>query len=150
GAVKDAYPKEPTLLDWLAVEPTFTPNPVQQWYSASVIYAASQWLADLEASGRMGLIWTFHTAVAQGLMSVRSTPYYGPKGRRYDVNMRPLEETIVTAPRNIDGSPRTSAILSVKANTRQRNLQYYQDQLFIGWEAATHLVEQRLGRTHRS
>jgi len=150
GAVKDAFPTEPSLLAWLAIEPTFKPNPVQQWYSASVVYAAAQWLEDLHAQGRKGLIWTFHKAVAQGLMSVSQTPYYGAKGQRFDVNMRALEETLVTASRNADGTPRTSAILSAKANGRQRNLQHYQDQLFVGWEAATHLVEQRLGRTHRS
>lgn len=150
GAVKDAFPGEPTLAAWQDIKDTFVPNPVQQWYSASVVYAAAQWAADREAAGKRVLIWTVHRAMAQGIMSVSNIPYYGAKGRRFDVNMSPQDETLVTAPRQSDGSPITSAILSVHANRRQRNLQHYQEQLIVGWESATHYVEQMLGRTHRT
>jgi hypothetical protein len=153
GAVKEAYPEEPALLAWQEIqvrEPVFVPNPVQTWYSASVVYAAAQLIQDLEATGERCMVWTWHRAMAQALISVTGLPYYGAEGMRHDVNMKKGKESIERNPRNPDGSPRSSIILSAQANRRGRNLQYYNHAIAIGWEAATHLIEQMLGRYHRT
>lgn len=149
AAVADAHPNHIDLIEWRQVEPTFIPNPVTEWYSGSVVYRLAQWIRDEEAQGHKVLLWVRSRPMAQALMSVIDVPYYGSKGLRHDVNMRPQKDSIETARRNPDGSPCTSAILSFDANHIVRNLQRYWRVGIVGWEGATDRVEQWLGRVHR-
>lgn len=160
AAVAEAMPNDETLLEWRKCEAQtwpgiygdkpFEPNPVATWYSASVVYTAAQWIEYWEARGEKVLVWARSRPMAQGIMSVTNTPYYGSKGMRHDQYFKPGKESIENCKRNADGSPISSAILSFDANYKVRNLQRYNRQLIIGWNGAANEVEQWLGRTHRS
>lgn len=153
GAVELAHPQNAALLAWQAIqarEPVFVPNPVATWVSASVVYTAAQWIQHWEAQGEKVMVWVRSKPMAQALMSVCDVPYYGSKGLRHDQLFRPQRESIENVARNPDGSPKTSALLSFPANHIVRNLQRYNRSLIIGWEGAADMVEQFLGRDHRS
>ncbi len=153
-AVANAYPTEPSLLEWRDVRPTFEPNSVPAWLSYSVVQSAArfaheQWIQ----RGDTGIIWSKHAAFSQALSQATGFPFYGAKGERIDAYGRSMpNDTIESAIRNASkmGRPAPVAILSIDANLRGRNLQAYANNLNIGWEQAGTRVEQRLGRTHRS
>lgn len=153
-AVANAFPQEPTLLEWRVVRPSFEPNSVPVWLSHSVVVAAATYARDQWASrGETGLIWSKHSAFSLALSQATGYPFYGAKGERIDPYGRAVpEDTIGNACKQASREGRLApiAVLSIDANLRGRNLQAYQNNLNIGWEPAGTRTEQRLGRTHRS
>jgi len=134
-AVRLAYPDNAYLLAWYAVKDRFTPNSVPVWLSGSVIQAAREWLLD-DAEGP-GLVWCGNTAFGRALSAATGVPYYGAKG------LTDAGDMIDTQ----DGSE--SAVLSLGANMRGRNLQRFNRNLVINPPSSAKYLEQFFGRTHR-
>lgn len=128
------YPNEPVLVRWKAIEPTFTPNTVARPITASVLGYAAQWI---KVNGP-GLIWVQHDYVGKALSGMTGVPFFGSKGK--DPTGRYIEKY----------DSRQSAIVSLLANERGRNLQSWNRNLVIGPHPAGTKWEQAIfGRTHR-
>jgi hypothetical protein len=97
-----------------------------------VIDAAAAW-----ARKQPGLVWVQHTPVGEAIAQLTGLPYYGPKG------LTAAGASIL----RID--PTKSAILSVAANFRGRNLQAFNRALLVGCPSSAKLCEQLIGREHR-
>jgi hypothetical protein len=128
------FPDDPILLDWKEKEPTFIPNTVARPITASVLGYAVAWI---KANGP-ALIWVQHDYVGSALSAMAGVPYFGSKGRdaagRYIMKL----------------SPKQSAIVSLRANSRGRNLQAWNRNLVVGPpQAATDWEQGICGRTHR-
>lgn len=129
-----AYPNEPVLVHWQELEPTFTPNVVPRPLTASVLAYAAQWI---KVNGP-GLIWVQHEYVGQALSAMTGVPFFGSKGK--DPTGLYIEKYPSTK----------SAILSVKANGRGRNIQSWYRNLVLGPSSSPTDWEQAIaGRTHR-
>jgi hypothetical protein len=129
-----AYPDEPVLRAWQEIEPTFVPNIIPRPLTMSVLGYAAAWM---KVNGP-GLVWVQHAYVGQTLSAMTGVPYFGPKGK--DPTGLYIEKYTSTK----------SAIVSVKANGRGRNIQSWSRGLVLGpppsptdWEQAI------LGRMHR-
>lgn len=134
GEVYKAFPNEPRLVAWREMEPTFKPNVVAVPVGVSVLAKAVAWLREHSPA----LVWVQHVNVGNTLAQMAGIPYYGPKG--YDAHGRYI----------MKHDPKKSAIVSVHANKRGRNLQAWSTNLVVGprqdapsWEQAV------FGRTHR-
>jgi hypothetical protein len=132
--VAAAHRGHPALERWRVVEPTFTPNTVPVPVTASVLGYAVQWIA---VNGP-ALIWVQHTYVGETLAGMSGVPYFGPEGK-------------TSSGRYIMDHPSSqSAIVSMAANKRGRNLQAWYRNLVVGPpQAATDWEQAILGRTHR-
>lgn len=151
-AVALAYPDHPYLIDWKRVEPTFTPNSVPMWRSASVFYAAAMQAQAWREAGTTGLIWVKQAAAAGAIASLAGLPYYGAKGERIDAYGRPCpDDTIEDAIRQASkqGKQPPIAVLGFDSNREGRNLQAYHNNMIVGWVQSSSDTEQFLGRTHR-
>lgn len=158
NAVFKALPDNPAIQKWLSVRKDFTPNPVATWFTASLVNEVSKLVANWEAAGYKVIVWTFDVPVAQALMSVTGLPYYGSQGHRHTVDLKPTDDSIEDNDHmyhkdqnGLDGygAPKSSIIASVAANQYGRNLQRYCVSIWVGWDASTIDIEQRLGRQHR-
>jgi hypothetical protein len=148
-AVSRAYPDHPYLLDWKRLEPTFTPNSVPMWRSASVFYAAAMQAQRWREAGETGLIWTKQIAAGQAIASITGLPFFGAKGEKIDQYGRPCPgDTIENAIRDAKTPP--IAVVGFDSNHRGRNLQAYHNAMIVGWEQSASATEQFLGRMHRS
>lgn len=130
--VKEAYPREPAVAEWVAIEPTFKPNSVPLWLGGSVVAAAVEW-----AMREPGLVWVQHIPVGEAIGQVSGLPYYGAKG------LTAGGASIL----RID--PTRSAVVSIGSNLRGRNLQAFNRNLIIGCPQSAKYFEQLIGRTHR-
>jgi hypothetical protein len=129
------FPDDPILLDWKETEPTFVPNTVARPITATVLGYAVAWI---KANGP-ALIWVQHDYVGQALSAMSGVPYFGSKGR--DASGRYI----------MKHSPKQSAIVSLRANSRGRNLQAWNRNLVVGPpQAATDWEQGICGRTHRN
>lgn len=128
------FPNEPVLLAWKAMEPTFIPNTVARPITASVLGYAVSWIK----TNGPALIWVQHDYVGTALSAMSGVPYFGSKGK--DSSGRYIGKH----------SPKLSAIVSLKANSRGRNLQGWHKNLVVGPpQAATDWEQGICGRTHR-
>jgi hypothetical protein len=130
------YPHEPALVKWKEIEPTYDveANKKARPLTASILGYAAAWM---RVNGP-GLVWVSHTYVGQTLSAMTGVPFFGSKGK--DPTGLYIEKYPSTK----------SAILSVDANGRGRNIQSWSRNLVLGpspspteWEQAI------LGRTHR-
>jgi hypothetical protein len=135
AAVCEAYPDHPVLREWRAVKDRFEPNSVPVWLSGSVIQAARDWVLD-DAEGP-GLVWCANPPFGRALAAAAGLQYFGAKG-------------LNDAGEMIDKQDGTrSAILSLGANMRGRNLQKFNRNLVINPPSSAKYLEQFFGRTHR-
>ncbi len=134
-AVRLAFPDNLLLEEWLAVKDQFEPNSVPVWLSGSVVQMAREWLLD-DAEGP-GLVWCGNPSFGRALSAATGVPYYGAKGLTDDGDMIDKQ----------DGTE--SAILSLNANMRGRNLQRFNRNLVINPPSSAKYLEQFFGRTHR-
>ena len=129
-----AYPKAEPLLAWKEVEPTFRPNSVAVPISANVLSFAAKWLE----ANTPALVWVQHTYVGETLSKMTGVPYFAGAGK--DKCGRYIG----------DHDASQSAILSIAANSRGRNLQAWNRGLVIGPpQAATAWEQGVFGRMHR-
>lgn len=132
-AVKKAFPNHDVIIDWREIEPTFKPNSVPVWSSGSVVYAIAEW----SERNPGALIWTPHIPLGEAIAEVTGLNYYGAKG-------------LTASGASIERSdPSKTAILSVAANLRGRNLQDRNNSLIVGGVQSGKLAQQVYGRTHR-
>lgn len=128
------FPHAPELVRWKEIEPTFVPNTVPRPITATVFGYVNAWL---KANGP-ALVWVQHTYVGDVLAGMCGVPYFGPGG--LDARGRYI----------MDHSPQESAIVSLRANARGRNLQLWNSNLVVGPpQAATDWEQAICGRTHR-
>jgi hypothetical protein len=132
GRAIKRYRHEPVVQKWLKIRKTFKPNSVPRWVSGSVVYAAREW-----AKKNVGLIFTRQVAVGRAIAEVSGLEYYGAKGK--NDNGQSIEKA----------DPTRSAVLSIDANLRGRNLQGWHRMLVIGCPQAATQLEQLIGREHR-
>jgi hypothetical protein len=131
-AVRRACPGAYEVVEWLAVKPEFTPNSVPVWLSSSVVDYAARW-----ARESPGLVWCWNRDFAEALSRATGLANYGAQG--LDAAGRYIERA----------DPTRSAILSVSANMRGRNLQGWCRNLVINPPQSARYLEQIIGRTHR-
>jgi hypothetical protein len=128
------FPDDPTLVKWKEVEPTFIPNTEARPISASVLGYSVEWIR----ANTPALIWVQHDYVGAALSAMSGVPFFGSKGK--DASGRYIGKH----------SPKSSAILSLRANMRGRNLQAWSRNFVIAPpQAATEWEQGVFGRTHR-
>lgn len=129
------YPQAVEALErWREVKPSFIPNTVPVWLDDSVIQFCARWMAQ-----GPGLVWCEHRAFAIELARQTGIAYYAERG--LDGGGRYVED-------HPAGEP---AILSVASNLEGRNLQTkWSRNLIVSPPANAQVLEQLLGRTHRS
>lgn len=128
------YPNDPILIKWLETEPTFIPNTVARPISASVLGFAVAWIK----ANSPALIWVQHEYIGAALSAMSGVPFFGSQGK--DSSGRYIGKH----------SPKLSAILSLRANMRGRNLQAWNRNFVIAPPQANTEWEQGIfGRTHR-
>lgn len=122
-----APPKE--YLDWIEIEPTFTPNTVAHWFDETALEPAIEWLEK-----KRGICWVLHNEVGTKLESLTGFRYFGPgKEAAMDIEKH-----------------RAPMIASIRAHSTGRNLQgYHYKNLVICPPGTGQIWEQLLGRTHR-
>jgi len=124
----------PTYQAWVEARNAFgKPRSVARPISLSLVNYAAEWLR----INTPALVWTPHTWFGQALSHVTGVPYFQGKGKSSN------------GLRIQSYDPQYSAILSTKANSRQRNLQGWNRMLFVSPEHSNADKEQRLGRAHR-
>jgi len=106
-AVERLYPNDSAVLDWKRIKPTFKPRTSTRLQSDSVVRYAVQWMRE-----NRGLVWCYSVPLARWIARAAGTRYYGAEGRAADGAL--LDE-------NTPGGE--SAVVSIKANSRGRNLQ---------------------------
>ncbi len=121
------------LREWQAIEPTFEYQSKPLWLSDHAIEYCQEW-----GRGGPGVIWTEHRAFALRLAEVTGWSYFGEQG--FNSSGRYIE----------DASPREVAIVSRRANSTGRNLQYLWSRcLFTGLPNTALDLTQAIGRLHR-
>jgi hypothetical protein len=134
GSVALAYPNHPALTLWREIEPTYVPVTEAVPLSASVLGYAAAWLR----LNTPALVWVQHRYVGETLAAMSGVPYFGPKGKT------------AGGLYIMDHPPTRSAICSIHANRRGRNLQSWNRGLVIAPpQAATDWEQCVLGRMHR-
>ena len=123
---------------WLAIEPTFTPNPVPVWHSTEALDAAAAWLAEHPR----GVVWTEHRFFGQRLAERTGLPYFGEQGTDARTGRFILNK-------NQHPSIEGPCILSSQSNGEGRNLQWWHDMLFMTVPQNPIDVEQQIARLHR-
>lgn len=131
-AVARAYPDAEEWLCWKYWKDEIEYESVPEWLSGSTVDWCANW-----AREHVGLIWCKHVAFAEMLSQVTGLEYYGAGG--LNAHGKPIERA----------DPRRSAILSIDANLRGRNLQAWNRNLVTTWPQSARYAEQLLGRTHR-
>ena len=131
-AVARAYPEADEWLAWKEWKDAIDYESVPNWLSGSTIDWAAAWSRE-----HVGLVWCKYNAVGEALAEVTGLDYYGAGG--LNAHGKPIERA----------DPRRSAILSIDANLRGRNLQAFNRNLVLGWPQSARYAEQLLGRTHR-
>lgn len=129
--VREAYPNEPVLLNWKALQQTFEPNTVPVWINDSVIDWCLDWAQD-----NKGIVWVGHKHFGARLQS-RGLMYYGGAG--LSSSGRYIE----------DHPPGQPFAASIRSNAEGRNLQAWSKSLVTFPPANGPQTEQLLGRTHR-
>jgi len=132
-AVKKAFRDHPIIVEWYDVqEPSFKIQSVPTWLSASVVHAAAKY-----ARENVCLVWTKFEAVGEAIAKAAGLKYYGAGGLSADGGAIDRQ------------TGERSAVLSIAANLRGRNLQMFNDNYVVGAPASARDREQLYGRTHR-
>lgn len=116
---------------WGAIENAVYHESEAMWVSDFAVQAAADW-----AKEAPGIVWVEHDAFGKRLAHISKMPYYGGG---------------VDAALSIMNEPGTrSVIASMKAHGTGRNLQAFNRNLITSMPSDAALVEQVVGRTHRS
>lgn len=132
-----AFPNEPCLLRWKAIEPSYKPDQhrVPVPLTASILAYAAAWM---KVNGP-GLVWVRHDYIGHALSAMTGVPYFGSQGK----DPTGLYIAKYSAEKN--------AILSIKSNGRGRNIQSWHRNLVLGPPSSPTDWEQAIcGRTHRN
>jgi hypothetical protein len=70
--IRQAYAKDPRLIDWLEIKPTFEPNSKPFWVSDHMVEFAVGWLKEHQQ-----LVWVEHPFVGQRIAKMAGCRYYG-------------------------------------------------------------------------
>lgn len=130
----DHYPRAASrLAEWRRIEPAFVPTPSAVWIDDTTI----DWVAEWARANAPAWIWTDRPCVGERLRS-HGLPYYGAEGVDAQTGLR-----------SEDHDPRRSAVLSRRANSTGRNLQFISRNLITDVPASAIDLEQLVARTHR-
>lgn len=133
------------LLEWQAIRPTFTPNPVATWIDDTYLRAAAKWAAQ-----GPGVIWTLHVPFAERLAELTGLVWYGPQGKGKQ-RTSPTDHTMRATGTVIDQETGARPIIaSVQSNGEGRNLQAFHRNLVVCPPPTGLIWEQLIGRTHRT
>lgn len=119
------------LKAWEQQKPLFEPNQEAVWLDRTTLEYAKRWLVE-----HKGLCWVEHVAFGKELSKLAKLPYYGNGG--LDRLGRSIER---------ENGP---CIVSIQANAEGRNLQRYHKNLIVSVPPNATVLEQLIGRTHRS
>jgi hypothetical protein len=133
GAVLKAHARHEIVQAWLAIKPTFVPNSVPTWITASVVQDCVEWL------GRhRGVVVSRNPVFGQTVAKAAGVRYFGSQGEDADGTFIEKER------------PGVGAVMSLQANLEGRNLQYlWHRALMVGCERNANRVEQLISRWHR-
>lgn len=132
-AVKKAFRDHPLIVQWFdEYEPSLKLKSIPTWLSASVVHAAAKY-----AREHVCLVWSSFEVVGEAIAKAAGLKYYGPGGMSAEGGY------IGRAPTD------RSAVLSIAANLRGRNLQGFNDNYIVGMPPSARDCEQLLGREHR-
>lgn len=142
GAVALAYAEHPVHREWKAIKPTFEPNSVPVWLSASPMHSVYWWY---KRQTEPVLIWVKHREVGRALSQMLGLRYYAAKGCALDERGKPILSEYVR-----DADKTKSHIVSIDSISDGQNMQAWRRSLVVGMPKAATIVEQMLGREHRS
>lgn len=133
-AVKRAFRDHDAVQEWAAIEPLFDPdkNSKAVWFSDSVVKYCATWLRR-----NRGLLFCRYEALGRRIAAAAGVRYFGASG--LDDDGYSIQDQ--------DGSE--SAVLSLDANKRGRNLQAWCKAAVVGCPQSARDLEQLLGRLHR-
>lgn len=118
---------------WKAIEPSFTPQHVTEWFDDSIIEWCAKWLTE-----NNGLVWTTLPTFGRRLAETARAPFFHALG------VDPIAGSIET----YSAGP---AILSLSANCLGRNLQdRWSKNLFVTPPSSATNLDQAIGRTVRT
>lgn len=122
-----------SLATWRAIEPSFRPAHKVLWYDDFVVRWCIEWL-----QSERGLLWTPYPDFGETVALAAGLPFF----HRLGVCSRfgSIESY---------GSP-TGAVLSIQANSTGRNLQRWCQSLVVASPAKSDVLNQLIGRTHRT
>lgn len=123
----------PTLEAWRAVRDTFQIQPKDVWHDDTALKVCERWMKD-----NRGIVWVEHVFFGRKLAAMTGITYYGAQG------LSDRGESIVHV------KPGKAIIASVHANRTGRNLQMFSKNLVTSCPPSADVVEQLIGRTHRS
>lgn len=142
GAVALAYADHPVYRQWKDIEPTFVPNTVTQWLSATPLQTAVAWLA---RQPEPSIIWVQGRPVGRALAAMTGVEYYGAQGCVVKPDGKPDRARYIK-----EADPRRSLIASIESISDGQNMQAWRRNLIVGMPKSAATVEQLLGRTHRA
>lgn len=122
-----------TLASWRAVRDTYKIEPTDMWHDDVALNACGSWM-----ERERGIVWTEHVFFARKLARLTGAAYYGANG------CTDSGESIVHV------KPGAAIIASRQANATGRNLQMFSTNLITSCSPSAKIVEQLIGRTHRS
>ncbi len=132
GAIKDALRDHQAVQEWVALEKTVPLNSKSAFFSDSVVrYVAA------EARKLPMLVFCEFEEVGRRIAHAAGLRYFGAGG---------LDDNGASITRL---NPSKSAILSLNANMRGRNLQAWHEAMVVGCPQSARDLEQLLGREHR-
>ena len=129
------HPLAKLYQEWLAVKDTFEPNTVPVWTGDTAVDRAVEWLRDKKAGA--GIVWAEHVAFGRRVAEVAGVPYFGAGG--LDARRRPIESC-----------PAEPCVASIASCGTGRNLQAWHRSWVPSVMPTGTVVEQLLGRTHRT
>jgi hypothetical protein len=133
AAVARANPDLESLVRWNEIKDTFTIDPKPVWHSGSVV----EWVAGLLRDGPPTLCFAWSIPFLEALAYVTGLTWYANKG--YDARGRYVG----------DAPADTSALVSGMANLEGRNLQQFNEFLYVVPPQSGQWLEQAFGRGHR-
>lgn len=133
-AVLNAYKRNPIVERWREVKPTFKPHTKPRWLSRSVAKFVADWLR-----AAPGCVFVQNPEFGEACAAAAKCRYFGSGGTSADGLFVEKER------------PGASAVLSMKANSEGRNLQFLWNRvLIVGLERNANELEQCISRVHRS
>jgi hypothetical protein len=122
-----------TLAAWRAVRDTYKIQPKDIWHDDTALEVCARWMEE-----NAGIVWAEHVFFARRLARLTGATYYGAEG------LSDKGESIVHV------KPGKAIIASRQANATGRNLQMFSANLITSCSPSAKIVEQLIGRTHRT
>jgi hypothetical protein len=119
--------------NWAKIRGIYKINTVAQWMDETVLRYCSDWIS----KNGPAIVWTEHRAFGEKLAALLNTGFCAQKG--LDGSKKSIEQ--------YDGK---TVVASVGANCTGRNLQAWNKNLIVTCPPTGRLIEQLIGRTHRT